>query len=114
MTDKMVIAKWLEMKFIDWQKQEGGRRSVREFGLYLGIPQSTLNNYLRGARAPSGDHVHRIAEKLGSEIYELLGFVGDQQHELLALLDLLWHLDAEDIRWLLQEARKRAGIKDER
>jgi len=52
---------------------------MREFSQYLGIPQSTLTNYIKGKRRPSSEHLIRIALHLGQEIY---AFLGMENHEI--------------------------------
>ena len=99
------VAHWLELKYIDWQKAEGGRRTVKDFSRYLNIPQPTLNNYLRGNRRPTGDYLHRLAEKLGSEIYTILGMTEEEAaiHKLLYMFD---HLDETRRKALIAQARE--------
>lgn len=105
------FTKWLEIKYLAWQQDEGGRRTMKEFAAYLGIHPGTLTNYTKGKRTPSGDHVHRIAEKLGGEIYNLLGITDAKDIKLQKLLSLYDQLDEEDRRALVDEAKKRAQRK---
>ena len=44
------------------------------FANYLGISPPLLSHYMNGVRKPSIDTVHVLAEKLGNEIYDVLGF----------------------------------------
>jgi transcriptional regulator with XRE-family HTH domain len=66
-------SKWLNGKFFDWQRAEGGRRTITDFAAYLGVSQASLSEWLRGKYDPKGQNISRIAEKLGYEIYDALG-----------------------------------------
>ena len=68
----MKFAQYLELKFIEWQHQVGGRKTVLEFATYLGIAQTTASSYMNGKRIPEGETVNKLAEKLGMEIYDSL------------------------------------------
>jgi hypothetical protein len=64
---------WLNRKYLEWQLQEGHKRSVKSFGVYLGIPQTTLSEYMNNKYQPKGEYLGLIAKKLGPEAYDILG-----------------------------------------
>lgn len=68
----MNFSQFMELKFIEWQHQVGGRKTVLEFATYLGIAQTTASSYMNGKRIPEGETVNKLAEKLGMEIYDSL------------------------------------------
>ncbi len=100
------ISRWLELKYLDWQRDQGARRTIKEFAAYLGIPQTTFTNYLKGKRTPSGDHVHRIASALGSEIYALVGMIDTEDIEIRRLMSMYDHLDEGGRKKLIALAEK--------
>ena len=70
----MATAKdWLNQKFIDWEKAQGHRQSYYAFARYLEVSQSGLGQWMVGTGVPSGDDLLSIANKLGPEIYDVLG-----------------------------------------
>lgn len=69
---KNPISEWLDNKFLDWQKQEGGRKTLTEFAQYLGVDRGVLNNWVNRGSKPEGDNLKIVAIKLGMEIYDLL------------------------------------------
>lgn len=71
--EQMTFSKFLEQKFLEWQQTEGGRRTVKEFADYLGVSQSTISTWWNDDRKPEGDNLHRLALKLGIEVYDALG-----------------------------------------
>lgn len=74
MVTKNAIGEWLEAQYLQWRLQDvTNRRSVRQFAQWLGIPTPTLNNWINGNRMPNKQSIARLAEKLGPEIYDVLG-----------------------------------------
>jgi hypothetical protein len=70
----MATAKeWLNQKFVEWEKAQGGRQSYYAFARYLEVSQSGLSQWMVGSAAPGGDDLLSLAQKLGPEIYEILG-----------------------------------------
>lgn len=69
----MTFSQYLEMKYLEWQQKQGGRKTIAEFAAYLGIAQTTASSYMNGVRKPEGEKLQRIAEKLGIEVYDVLG-----------------------------------------
>ena len=64
----MTFSQYLEMKYLEWQQKQGGRKTIAEFAAYLGIAQTTASSYMNGVRKPEGEKLQRIAEKLGIEV----------------------------------------------
>ncbi len=70
----MATAKdWLNQKFVEWEQSQGRKQSYYSFARYLEVSQSGLGQWMTGAGAPSGDDLLNIANKLGAEIYDILG-----------------------------------------
>ena len=67
------LIRWLNLKFIDWQKDEGGRKTIIEFADYLDVNRSLLSYWMNGSREPSDENLVRLALKLGFEVYDLVG-----------------------------------------
>jgi len=88
MNDK--IAKWLNDKFLDLQKQTGKRWTVTEFSDYLDCPQPQVSRWLMGKAVPNATYADRIA-KLGDEIYDLVDLPRPDplKRRLAAILDSL-------------------------
>lgn len=69
----MNFPKFLEGKFLEWQKEQGGRRTVSEFAKWIGVKQSSVSMWWNGSNEPSGESVRLLADKLGLETYDVLG-----------------------------------------
>ncbi len=70
---KNPVGLWLDKQYIAWQARAGESKTWGEFAAYLGVARGTLDNWSRGSRRPEGANVTVLAEKLGPEIYDLLG-----------------------------------------
>jgi len=67
------VAEWLKHKYLQWQLSIGDRRSISQFAEYLGVPQPSLSEWMGNKYLPRGTSVAKIAEKLGYEVYDVLG-----------------------------------------
>lgn len=74
--EKTPVSEWLTTKLIERQRKRGERINVTEFAEWLGISRTNLSRYINGLRQPSDeDDIEKLAAKLGTEIYRLLGRV---------------------------------------
>ncbi len=67
------IKDWLNQKFAEWEKSQGHKQSYYAFARYLEVSQSGLGQWMIGSGVPSGDDLLNIANKLGAEVYDILG-----------------------------------------
>lgn len=97
---------WLESKFIDWMVQTGKRRkTLTAFAEWVGVSPSMMTRYMHGTMCPTGENVKKIAEKLGVEIYDLLGLARPDE-EAQALVSLFGRLDSPHRTRLLAFAQQ--------
>jgi len=108
---KLVVSHWLEQQFLDWQSQTGSRQTISDFADYLSVGRVALTNWMNGKRIPSGDSVKRIAEKLGPQIYRILGLVPPDDEKLLQLLEYWDELSEKEQEELLEEVAQIASTK---
>lgn len=67
------FTKFLEERFLEWERVEGTRKALFEFANHLGVNRPTLSQWMNGKRAPQDREViDRLAFKLGNEIYDAL------------------------------------------
>lgn len=76
---------WLEQKFLIWQSGIGKRQTLTAFAQHLGLSQPLISRYMSGQILPSAESVQKLADKLGPEVYGLLGLARPDpiEHELL-------------------------------
>jgi hypothetical protein len=67
------IKDWLTARFQEWEKTQGGKQSYYAFARYLEVSQSGLGQWMNGAGTPGGDDLLNLANKLGPEVYDVLG-----------------------------------------
>lgn len=110
------VGRWLLGKMLDWQREQGERKTVEEFADYLGVKRGTVNQWLNGARKPKGAYVRLIADKFGPEIYDLLGlarpdFGASALEAIIRLLTPDKKAELEKIARGMAEETKRAKEK---
>lgn len=68
----MEFRDWIEDKYKQWSR---GKKSETQFAIYLGVSQATMNAWINGSRGypKSAKIIRSLAEKLGPEIYEIIG-----------------------------------------
>jgi len=104
------------MQYLDWQRELGKTQPRVAFAKWLGIPQPTLSAYLHGRRSPQGFTVDKLAEKLGVEVYDVLGL--KRPDPWLRLVLRMWQdLHEEDqqsvIEMMQEMVARRQGEKAE-
>jgi transcriptional regulator with XRE-family HTH domain len=67
------FAKWLEKQYLEWQRREGGRKTMTEFAAWLEISNPTVNQWLNGQSRPRPEFAFRLAKRLGLGVYKELG-----------------------------------------
>ncbi|MFC1923559.1 helix-turn-helix domain-containing protein [Chloroflexota bacterium] len=81
---------WLESKFIEWMKETNKRQTITDFAEYLEVPRQKLSRWLQGNLMPARENVHRLAAKLGIEIYDFISF--DHPDTKLKFIVHNWYL----------------------
>ncbi|MBX3002344.1 MAG: helix-turn-helix transcriptional regulator [Anaerolineales bacterium] len=96
---------WLEQKYIEWQSARGKRATLAQFADHLGLSAPLLSHYLNGIRKPTRENTRKLAQRLGPEVYDILGL----QHPdpKLRFITRNWsQLTAEQQQQLLAAAEK--------
>jgi len=78
----MTIADWLNKKFLEWEQSQGKRKTLGQFSEYLEVSRISLSDWINGKYAPNAQNIGKIAEKLGLEIYDLVGIPRPQPRQL--------------------------------
>jgi transcriptional regulator with XRE-family HTH domain len=101
----MTFPHYLELKFLEWQQKEGGRKTVKEFAAYIGVSQSTISMWWNEGRKPEGDNLRKLGEKLGIEVYDILNLPRPDS-DLLYLQSVWQNLDPSKRRSLRELAER--------
>ena len=64
---------WLDKKFLEWQNQMGEPMRQKQFAAYIGVKPSTYSSWVNDGVPPTGENLYKLADKLGYEIYEIVG-----------------------------------------
>ena len=109
MKPKSAFATWLERQFLNWQAKRGARSSIEEFAKWLGLTRGAAVQWLNDQRRPNAKNVHILAQRLGLEVYDVLGL--PRPDPLLFRLRVKWDIldqcERETIGRLLEKAEHR-------
>lgn len=89
---KLKFSDFINEKYEDWRRKqgEGEKRTVTRFAEWLGIPQSTVATWLSGGYPPSNEGtIRKLADKLGPDVYDILGIKDPFVIEIMNKLDKL-------------------------
>ena len=68
----MEFADWLNKKYIEYRGDT--RSTVSEFAEYIGVRQPVMSGWMKkGGKKPDRNNILKIADKLGPEVYDVLG-----------------------------------------
>jgi len=70
----MNFSEWILGKFAEWERDQPRRQSYSAFARYLEVKQTTLSAWINGGIIPSYEKAGLIADKLGDEVYLILGY----------------------------------------
>ena len=103
----MELKEFLFQKFLEWQKESGQRRSVKDWAIYLDVPQTSLSTWMNGPYLPKGAGLSKLAAKLGPEIYDVLGMTrpGPLDPGLQEIIDNWPNLSEEQREGILSTLR---------
>jgi transcriptional regulator with XRE-family HTH domain len=104
--------RWLMDKFVEWERKKGQRQSYSAFARYLGVKQSSLSQWLAGNYPPSRENVEKLAEKLGPEIYDIMGMERPDP-DIEQLVRLYSAATPEQKKEILRQALRLAGFDPE-
>lgn len=104
-------AAWLERQYIEWQRGRGKRGTITEFAEWLGVSRGTYNNWIIKKQTPGGDSLVLLGEKLGWEIYDIVG--EPRPHPVQQLTVKMWGKLTDDeiraIERIVKRAEKRSS-----
>lgn len=108
----MTFAKYLEKKYLDWQQEMGERKTIEEFGHYIGVSQGAVSLWMNGKREPAADSIKLLANVLGPEIYDVLGL--ERPDPRLVYIQQIWGMLPPESRQRLTDEAQRMLIQNQK
>lgn len=69
-----MFTEWFNQKYHEWRNDRWGQDSgVSAFARYLDVKQQLIDAYMRGTIPRDKKILNKLAEKLGSEVYQEIG-----------------------------------------
>ena len=93
---RMTFPELLEQKYLQWQSQQGKRKTLDEFAEYIGVGRPVLSNWLTGKRKPGIESLRLLSNKLGFEVYDVHGL--PRPDEDLAFISQNWENVSPEFR----------------
>ena len=100
-TSHVTFPEYIERKYLEWQNEQGKRKSIDEFAVYLGVSQPTLSLWMSGKRSPSNRIVDHLAEIFGNEIYDVTGL--PRPNPYLQRINRVWEFLPEAMQKAIAE-----------
>lgn len=67
-----LLSQMLVDAHIEFQRERHKTVSQATFSKWLGVPTTSLSQWINELRLPTGDNVHKLASKLGPKVYDIL------------------------------------------
>lgn len=98
---QMNFPQFLTNKYLEWQTEQGERKTVADFARYIGVKQSSISMWWNGSNTPSGESIRLLAQKFGLEVYDVLGL--PRPDEDLAFITQNWDNVSPEFRSKFRE-----------
>lgn len=98
-------AQFLLKKMAEIEQQAGRRITNKEFGEIIGFSSGTISFWLSGKNMPDAKSIPVLAEKLGPEVYDVLGMINTDPE--LRYISNRWDNLPDDIRRQIRELIER-------
>ena len=112
----MNLKEWLLEEYRKWERKTGRRQSMTAFARFLGVKQPTLNRWMIGDNLPDGNNIRKLAEKLGPEIYDIMGLTrpDDRLREIQNIYNETPAENKDELIRLIKEAAAVFGLKQKK
>jgi len=107
----MNFPEYIEKKYLDWQRNQGKRKTIDEFAAYIGVSQPTLSQWMSGKRTPGIENANLLAEIFGNEVYDVLEI--PRPNPYLQRLNRVWEFLPEAIQKQIAEDAETYETKNE-
>jgi transcriptional regulator with XRE-family HTH domain len=64
---------FIEKKYVQWQNEQGKRKTIADFAAFLGISQPLLSMWMSGSKKPGKENAKILFEIYGDEVSKALG-----------------------------------------
>lgn len=102
----------LEAKYLEWRKNEGGKKTETEFAEWLGFKISTVSTWWNNKSKPNDEKIiRRLAQKLGDEVYDALGM--ERPDSRLVFINEHWQDASDELQRSVHEQLQKDIAKNE-
>ena len=98
-------------QFVQWQAEQGTRKTLEEFAAYVGVSRPLINMWMNGNQKPGAENIKLMGELFGSEIYDVLELPRPNPH--LQKINRLWEFLPEEIQIKLAKETEKYETQNE-
>lgn len=69
----ITFKEFIEKKYLEWQNEQGKRKSVAEYAVFLGVSQPLVSMWMNGSKKPGKGNIKALYDIYGEEVIEVLG-----------------------------------------
>ncbi|MFZ1548042.1 MAG: helix-turn-helix transcriptional regulator [Candidatus Nitrotoga sp.] len=105
------FSEWMTKQFVQWQAEQGTRKTLEEFAAYVGVSRPLINMWMNGNQKPGAENIKLMGELFGSEIYDVLELPRPNPH--LQKINRLWEFLPEEIQIKLAKETEKYETQNE-
>ncbi len=96
---------FLERQYLKWQHEQGKRKTLDDFAIFLGISRPLLSMWMNGARRPGTENIDLLVKIFGLETYDALELPRPNPY-LEKISEIFEQLSPEHQRQLAEDAER--------
>lgn len=105
------FSEWMTKQFVEWQAEQGTRKTLEEFSVYVGVSRPLINMWMNGNQKPGAENIKLLDELFGNGIYDALDLPRPNPH--LQKINRLWEFLPEEIQIKLAKETEKYETQNE-
>jgi len=105
------FSEWITKQFVQWQAEQGMRKTLEEFAAYVGVSRPLINMWMNGNQKPGAENIKLLGDLFGNEIYDALDLPRPNPH--LQKINRLWEFLPEEIQIKLAKETEKYETQNE-
>lgn len=90
------FSEWITTQFLEWQTEQGKRKTLEEFAGYVGVSRPLINMWMNGNQKPGAENINILAELFGNEVFDVLDL--PRPNPYLQKLNRIWEFIPEEVQ----------------
>jgi len=113
-----LMSKFLNDEFVKYINKKGRYTSMSSWSRYLGVSNTSMSQWMNAHRLPIGKNVHKLADKMGPKVYDILEMprLMPREDGINLLVDIYMAFNDEQRKQLLRTAdfiQQNGGVSED-